>query len=90
MKAKLGTSGTQRRQAYRGIIADWALIMSADRVAVASDFHAELLRRELPTFIDRLIEGAGAKVKVTLGITSKYFLPVSREEEVRVSRLTAV
>ncbi len=58
--------GPKGGQAYRGIIADWASIMSADRVAVASDFHAELLRRELPTFVDRLIEGAGAKLKVTL------------------------
>ena len=58
--------GPKGGQAYRGIIADWASIISADRVAVASRFHAELLRRKLPTFIENLIKGAGASLEVVL------------------------
>ena len=70
--------GPKGGQAYRAIVADWASIMSADRVAVASHFHADLLLTELPVFIEGLIKGGGAKLKATL--KNIQVLPVGIEE----------
>tara|TARA_Y100001936_G_scaffold252476_1_gene312260 strand:+ start:775 stop:1863 length:1089 start_codon:yes stop_codon:yes gene_type:complete len=70
-------SGPKGGQAYRAIIADWASIMSADRVAVASRFHAELLLQELPTFVDKIIKGGGVKLEAALN--NIQVLPVGIE-----------
>ena len=58
--------GPKGGRAFRGIIADWGSILSADRTAVASRFHADLLLRELPVFIEELTRGAGSKVEAAL------------------------
>ncbi|MDP7066558.1 MAG: DUF3524 domain-containing protein [Acidimicrobiales bacterium] len=69
--------GPKGGRAYRAIVADWGSILSADRIAVASRFHAELLISELPGFIEELARGAGSRVEAAL--SNMQILPVGIE-----------
>ena len=59
---------------YRAMINDLNSILSADKVAVATHFHADLLRREMPRFADELLNGSGDKVRRAL--ENIHVLPV--------------
>ncbi len=58
--------GPKGGRAYRGIINDWTSISTADRVAVATHFHAGVLTERMPPFVDELIQGAGPKLETLL------------------------
>ncbi len=66
--------GPKGGQPYRAMINDWNAITSADRVAVASQFHADLILERMPDFADGLVQGSGAKVESILN--NLHVLPV--------------
>jgi glycosyltransferase involved in cell wall biosynthesis len=55
--------GPKGGRAHGGIINDWRSIFAADRVAVATRFHEGVLMKQMPPFVEQLIEGAGAKLE---------------------------
>ncbi len=59
-------AGPKGGQAYRAMITDWNSIMSADKVVVATQFHADLLLEHMPSFADDLVEGFGTKTRSVL------------------------
>ena len=70
--------GPKGGQPYRAMIDDWNAITSADRVAVASRFHADLLLARMPDFADGLVDGSGTKVKSIL--KNLHVLPVGVDD----------
>lgn len=84
--------GPKGGQPYRAMINDWNAITSADCIAVASQFHADLLLERMPDFADGLVDGSGAKVKSILeklhvlpvGVDSSGLHPMTIDGPVRV------
>ncbi len=66
--------GPKGGQPYRAMINDWNAIASADRIAVATQFHADLLVEQMPDFADGLVRGSGPKIKSILN--GVHVLPV--------------
>ena len=48
--------GPKGGRPYRAMVNDLNSIMSADKVAVATQYHADLLRKGMPTFAEELVE----------------------------------
>lgn len=66
--------GPKGGRAHGGIINDWRSISAADRVAVATRFHQSVLVKQMPPFVEELIEGAGSKLESML--SSIEILPI--------------
>ena len=69
--------GPKGRQPYRAMVADLNSVMSADNVAVATHYHADLLRNKMPAFAEELVEGSGSNVQSTLD--NLHVLPIGIE-----------
>ena len=66
--------GPKGGQPYRAMINDWNAITSADCIAVATQFHADLLVEQMPDFANGLVHGSGPKIKSVLN--NVHVLPV--------------
>ena len=66
--------GPKGGQPYRAMINDWNAITTADRIAVATQFHADLLVEKMPDFANGLVHGSGSKIKSILN--NVHVLPV--------------
>lgn len=69
--------GPKGGRPYRAIVNDLNAIMSADMVAVATEYHADLLREGMPLFADGLVQGSGRKVRRALD--NLHVLPIGIE-----------
>ena len=69
--------GPKGGRPYRAMVNDLNSIMSADKVAVATQYHADLLRKGMPTFAEELVPGSGRKVQSKL--EALHVLPVGIE-----------
>ena len=69
--------GPKGGRPYRAIVNDLNAIMSADMIAVATNYHADLLRERMPLFADELVEGSGRKVRRALN--NLHVLPIGIE-----------
>ena len=55
--------GPKGGQAQGAIINDWTAVSAADKVAVATHYHARVLIERMPPFVDELVPGAGKKLE---------------------------
>ena len=58
--------GPKGGRSQKGIINDWTAISTADKVVVATHFHAGLLMERMPPFVEGLLPGAGSKLECVL------------------------
>ena len=84
--------GPKGGRSFPGIVADWGSIMAADQIAVATNFHASLLRSRMPKFARGLIAGAGEPVLnalsdihiLPIGIEQAQFKALSKRGPIRI------